>query len=102
VTVEEVFRFDPEDTLVFKLRFENKNDTEIYYQPQRLAARVGENIYYPSIADASGIIPPKATTTAYFAITGSPTGGRANLSIRNAFNIVVTRVERDAKLIVPQ
>ena len=102
VTVEEVFRFDPEDTLVFKLSFENKGNAEIYYQPQRLAVRVGLNIYYPSIADASGIIPPKATTTAYFAITGSPTGGRANLSIKNAFNIIVTRVERDAKLIVPQ
>jgi hypothetical protein len=102
VTVEEVFRFDPEDTLVFKLRLENKGDEEIHYQPQRLAVRVGQNIYYASIADASGIIPPKAVTSAYFAITGSPTGGRANLSIKNDFTIIVMRVERDAKLIVPQ
>ena len=102
VTVEEVFRFDPEDTLVFKLRIENKSDAAIYYQPQRLAARVGQNVYYPSISDASGIVPPKAVTTAYFAITGSPTGNRANLSVKNAFNIIVTRVERDAKLIVPE
>ncbi len=102
VTVEEVFRFDPEDTLVFKLKLENKSDAEIHYQPQRLAVRVGQNVYYASIVDASGIIPPKAVTTAYFAITGSPTGGRANLSIKNNFNIIVMRVERDAKLIVPQ
>lgn len=102
VTVGEVFRFDPEDTLVFKVRFENKGTAPIYYQPQRLAARVGQNIYYPSIVDASGIIPPKAVTTGYFAITGSPTGGRANLSLKNAFNLIVTRVERDAKLIVPE
>ncbi len=102
VTVEQVFRFDPEDTLVFKVRFENKGSTPVYYQPQRLAVRVGQNVYYPSIVDASGIIPPKAVTTAFFAITGSPTGGRANLSIKNNFNIIVTRVERDAKLIVPQ
>jgi hypothetical protein len=102
VAVEEVFRFDPEDTLVFKLRIENKSDAPIYYQPQRLAARVGQNVYYPSIVDASGIVPPKAVTTAYFAITGSPTGSRANLSVKNGFNIIVTRVERDAKLIAPE
>jgi len=102
VTVDEVFRFDPEDTLVFKLRLENLGDKEVVYQPQRLAARVGLNVYYPSIADASGIIPPKAVTSAFFAITGKPDGGRANLSVKNVFSIIVPRVERDAKLIVPQ
>jgi len=100
--VQEVFRFDPEDTVVFKLRFENKGGSEIYYQPQRLAVRVGQDVYYPSIVDASGIVPPNASTTAYFAVTGSPTGGRANLSTKNIFSIIVMRVERDAKLIVPQ
>lgn len=100
VTVDEVFRFDPEDTLVFRLRFENDGDSDLVYQPQRLAARVGQNIYYASISDASGIVPPKASTTGFFAITGTPRGGRANLSIRNAFSIVVPRVDRDAKLII--
>lgn len=102
VTVEEVFRFDPEDTLVFKLRLENSGDSEVIYQPQRLAARAGVQVYHASIADASGIIPPKAATTAFFAITGTPAGGRANLSIKNRFSIIVPRVERDAHLIVPQ
>jgi len=102
VTVEEVFRFDPEDTLVFRVRFENHGEKELHYLPQRLAVRVGINVYYPSIVDASGIVPSKAATTAYFAITGTPTGGRANLSVKNTFSIVVSRVDRDAKLIVPQ
>ena len=102
VIVEEVFRFDPEDTLVFRLRFENSAGTEIVYQPQRLAARVGQNVYYAAIADASGIIPPKASTTGFFAITGTPRGGRANLSTKNEFSVIVSRVERDAKLVVPQ
>lgn len=101
VTVEEVFRFDPEDTLVFRLRFENSSDREVVYQPQRLAARVGQNVYYAAIADASGIVPPKATTTGFFAISGTPRGGRANLSIKNVFSIIVSRVDRDAKLVVP-
>lgn len=102
VTVEEVFRFDPEDTLVFKLRLENSGDSEVIYQPQRLAARVGVQVFHASIADASGIIPPKADTTAFFAITGTPAGGRANLSIKNRFSIIVPRVERDTHLILPQ
>lgn len=102
VTVEEVFRFEPEDTLVFRLRFENEGESEIVYQPQRLAARVGQNVYYASIADASGIVPPKASTTGFFAIAGTPRGGRANLSIRNRFSVIVPRVERDTALVVPQ
>jgi hypothetical protein len=101
VTVEEVFRFDPEDTLVFRVRFQNDGDSEVIYQPQRLAVRVGANVYYAAIADASGIVPPKATTVGYFAITGTPRGGRANLSVKNHFSVIVERVERDAKLIVP-
>src|SRR6202011_5490171 len=51
-TVEEVFRFDPEDTLVFRVRFENTGEAEVIYQPQRLAVRVGTNVYYASIVDA--------------------------------------------------
>lgn len=102
VVVEEVFRFDPEDTLVFRLKFESSGDGEVIYQPQRLAIRVGQDVYYASISDASGIVPPKGTTTAFFAVTGTPRGGRANLSVKNAFSIIVPRVERDAKLIYPE
>jgi len=96
------FRFDPEDTLVFRLRIESTGDKEVIYQPQRLAVRVGQAVYYASISDASGIVPPKASTAAFFAVTGTPRGGRANLSVKNAFSIIVQRVERDAKLIVPE
>lgn len=102
VVVEEVFRFDPEDTLVFRLKIESTGDKEVIYQPQRLAVRVGQDVYYASISDASGIVPPKASTAAFFAVTGTPRGGRANLSVKNAFSIVVPRVERDAKLIIPE
>lgn len=102
VTVEDVFRFDPEDTLVFRLRFDNPGDREIVYLPQRLAARVGAHVYYASVADASGIIPPQASTTGFFAITGTPRGGRANLSVKNRFSVIVPRVDRDVHLVVPQ
>lgn len=100
VVIDEVFRFDPEDTLVFKVRLQNKSDQEIFYQPQSLAVRVAHNVYYASIADASGIMPPGSETTAYFAVTGKPGGGRANLSVKNTFSVIVMEVE-DISLIVP-
>ncbi|MEO7700675.1 MAG: hypothetical protein ABIZ04_15745 [Opitutus sp.] len=102
VTIEEVFRFDAEDTLAFRLRFDSSADHEIVYQPQRLAVRVGAHVYYASIADASGIIPPHASSTGYVAITGTPRGGRANLSIKNRFSVIVPRVDRDVKLVIPE
>lgn len=100
VQVEEVFRFSLEDTLVFRLKLTNKTEHAIYYQPQSLAARVGHSLYYASIADASGIIPPLAGSTAYFAITGKPGGARSDLSVRNHFQIIVMQVE-DISLVVP-
>lgn len=101
VTIEEVFRFDAEDTLVFKVLLKNKTFKNVYYQPQRLAVRVGINIYYASIVDASGIIPGMSGTTAYFAITGSPSGGRANLCIENDFSVIVPRVEDVSLILTP-
>lgn len=100
VVLEEVFKFDLEDTLVFRIKFKNNSAKDIYYQPQQLAARVGDNVYYASIADASGIIPANFESNAYFAITGRPGGGKANLSVHNLFNIIVMRVE-DVSVIIP-
>ncbi len=96
-TIEEVFRFDPEDTLVFRIKLESTGDSEVVYQPQRLAIRVGAEVYYASIVDASGIVPAKGSTSAFFAVTGTPRGGRANLSVKNAFNVIVPRVEPEPK-----
>jgi hypothetical protein len=102
VTVEEIFRFDPEDTLVFKIMLHNPGFSEIVYQPQSLAARIGHRVYHASVSDAAGIIPPQASTPAWFAITGTPDGARANLSVKNDFSIIVPRLTRDAHLVVPQ
>lgn len=111
VSIEEVFRFDVEDALVFRILLSNEIKKEIYYQPQALAVRVGPNVYYSSIADASGIMPPAAEdaekkihpslTTAYFAITGTPNGGRNNLSVENDFNVIVTRQTGEVTLTRP-
>ena len=90
ITVDEVFRFDREDTIVFRILLNNESDSQIKYDPRMMAARIGETIYYASIADASGIMPPNSSIPAYFAITGTPTGGRNNLSADNRWSIIVS------------
>ena len=93
VRLEEVFRFDPQDTLVFRLVLRNKTDKEIRYQPQGFSLRVGERLYSQSISDSSGVMPPKSDTPAYFAITGTPTGGRNDVSTKNEFTVIVSTVD---------
>jgi len=100
VLIDEVFRFDVEDTIVFRILLRNNTAEPIPYLKDRLAVRAGDRIYPQSISDASGIIPAgfldgekivPVTATAYFAITGTPTGGRNNLSVNNAWNILLPR-----------
>lgn len=103
VVLAEVFRFHAEDTLVFKVLFFNNSTEEIYYQPQTLGVRAGSRIFYSSLSDASGIMPPgfndpdsgkikPSLSIGHFAITGTPDGGRNNLSVKNEFNVLVSKV----------
>jgi hypothetical protein len=96
IRVEEVFRFNPEDTLVFHVTLRNKSDREIRYLPESFSVRVGNRLYYQSISDAPGLLPANSASTVYFAITGTPDGGRNELSLNNEFTILVTRHEPPA------
>ena len=89
VTVEEVSRFDAEDVLVFRLRFANPGDAPVRYDRQKLAVRAGADVFPAAHTDASGAIPPKSSTCVYLAIAGAPGGGRANLSVREPFSVLV-------------
>lgn len=89
ICLEEAFRFDAQDTLVFRVILRNLTERELRYDPGGFVLRVGENRFTAAIADASGTIPPKQDAAAYFAITGTPTGGRNDLSVENDFVIVL-------------
>ena len=91
IRIEEVFRFNPEDTLVFHVTLRNKSDKEIRYLPESFCVRVGNRLYYQSISDAPGVLPPHAASTVYFAITGTPDGGRNELSLKNEFSVLVSQ-----------
>src|ERR1017187_5291540 len=92
IQIEETFRFNAEDTLVFRLVITNKIDAPLVYQPDSFALRVGNRLYPQSISDADGTVPPKGRSIVYFAITGTPDGGRNELSLKNAFTVLVTRL----------
>jgi hypothetical protein len=91
VVIRDVWRFEQEDTLIFRVELVNDSDSTIYYKPQDLAVRLEDRIYTQSLADASGIMPPKSTTPAFFAITGNGQGGRGNLAPDNKWNVLVVR-----------
>jgi hypothetical protein len=95
VIIRDVWRFEEEDTLVFRVDLENTSESTIYYKPQDLAVRLEKRIYTQSIADASGVMAPKSRTPAFFAITGNGTGGRNNLAPDNKWNVLVVRVESE-------
>ena len=92
IQIAEVFRFNVEDTLVFHVVLLNKSEREIRYLPESFCMRVGNRLYYQSISDAPGVLPPHAASTVYFAITGTPDGGRNELSLKNEFSVLVTRL----------
>ncbi len=96
IRIEEAFRFNPEDTLVFHVTLRNKSERVIRYLPESFCVRVGNRLYYQSISDAPGVLPPNSATTVYFAITGTPDGGRNELSLKNEFTVLVTRLAAPA------
>jgi hypothetical protein len=96
IRLEEAFRFDPQDTLVFRVVLRNKTDKEIDYRPQGFSLRVGERLYWQSISDASGVMPPKSDSPAYFASTGTPDGSRNDISVKNDFTVLLARADASA------
>jgi len=90
IILHEVVRFEKEDTLVFKIMLENPTSEEIEYDKFSFTAQVKEKTFFMSSADASGVMPPKSATWAFFTVTGTPNGKRNNLLPDNEFMIGVT------------
>jgi len=92
IQVEQAFRFNPEDTLVFRIGITNKTEAPLVYQPDSFALRAGNRLYPQSISDSDGTVPPQGRSIVYFAVTGTPEGGRNELSLKNNFTVLVQRL----------
>ena len=92
IQIEQTFRFNAEDTLVFRVGITNKSVTPLIYSPDSFALRVGNRLYPQSISDSDGQVAPKSRSIVYFAVTGTPDGGRNELSLKNIFTVLVQRL----------
>jgi len=92
IQVKEAFRFNAEDTLVFRAAITNETVAPFIYQPDSFVLRAGNRLYPQSISDASGSVAPHGQSIVYFAVTGTPDGGRNNLSLKNQFTVLVKRL----------
>ena len=93
IRTEEIFRFDSDDTLVFRIVAHNQTTSPISFLPQSLMVRAGQKVFYQSITDATGILPAQTDLPIYFAITGSPDGSRNALSPKNEFMVLLSRLD---------
>jgi hypothetical protein len=96
----EAFRFPAQDTLVFQLSVANRSDKPLEHTPERIEVRVGEHVFTPSVADLASIIAPHGAATGYVAVTGSPTGSRNGLSLKNDFAFVLSRRDSSSEAVV--
>jgi len=96
IQIEQAFRFNAEDTLVFRANITNKTDRLLSYQPASFMLRAGSRLYPQSLSDASGAVPPRGQEIIYFAVTGTPAGGRNELSLKNNFTVLVQRLASPA------
>ncbi|HLX69426.1 MAG TPA: hypothetical protein VKV04_07350 [Verrucomicrobiae bacterium] len=94
IVIEQAFRFNAEDTLVFRTAITNETDMPLIYQPDSFCIRAGNRLYPQSVSDADGTVPPKGQSIVYFAVTGTPDGGRNNLSLKNPFTVLLKRLSR--------
>ncbi|OAM90416.1 hypothetical protein AW736_08030 [Termitidicoccus mucosus] len=88
--IEEVFRFDDEDALILRVRFENRGKHAFRYAPAQLEVRIGQACYPVALTDARGEVPAEHAEIVMIAIVGNPDGSRGDISIKNTFSVVVS------------
>jgi hypothetical protein len=95
ITVQEVYRFSKEDAVVFLLRLTNTTDSIVDLIPSSFAARVAQERFDQAIANGPRMLGPGESGEAEFAIVGLPDGTRNDLSVDNAFTILVASSKRE-------
>lgn len=93
ILLMDVTRFEDEDTVIFHVVLDNLTPEEIAYDKHSFSAHAGNQIYYMSVSDASGIMPPRSRTHAWFGITSTSKGGRNNLKADNDWLLALTTRE---------
>jgi hypothetical protein len=85
IQIEQAFRFNADDTLVFRLVITNKIDAPLIYQPDSFRLRAGNRLYPQSISDADGLVPPKGRSIV------SPSAARRTAGVMNCRCVMPSR-----------
>lgn len=80
--LEEVFRFDAEGVLVFRIRLENGSAAPVRVVPAGVAMRVGREIFPAGVSEGSPGIPPRGSSILWFAVP-------APVGVTAAFELLV-------------
>ena len=57
IILDQIFRFEKDDTLCFRLIFLNDTFSTLFYKTETCAVRIGSDVHRPSFADLSGEMP---------------------------------------------
>ena len=93
VRVTEAFRFPDDDTLIFQLNVSNRSDEPLEHVPELFEVRVGDRVFTPALTDLTSIVAPNGATSGYVVVIGRPHGERNDLSLKNDFTFVLSRLE---------
>ena len=66
INIEQAFRFNTEDTLVFRVAITNKIDASLIYQPDSFMLRAGNRLYPQSISAVTPTAPCRPKAKALF------------------------------------
>lgn len=92
VVLEEVFRFEANDALVFRATIHNPTVAPVIYKPETLAVRARERTFSPAAAHASGIVAPCGKSSVFLIVAAGIKGTPPGLSVQNDFSLVFDRV----------
>ena len=93
VRLTEAFRFPDDDTLIFQLHVSNRVDQPLEHVPELLEVRIRDRVFTPSISDLTSIVAPHGQASGYVVVGGGSHGERNDLSLKNDFTFVLTRLD---------
>lgn len=100
VQLTEAFRFPQDDAIVFHVAIANRSDKLLEHAPEKLAVRVADRVFNPSLTDLVGGIAPHESTIGYVVVSRGAHGGN-DLSLKNDFTFVLSRRDPAVEINTP-
>ena len=95
ITVVRSWRFDNYNSLVFMVELKNNTKKTLFYTPEKTAFSVLSERLYPALIDASGTMPPKSTTVAFFVVSSTADGRKNKFAVDNEWKVLINAVPKN-------